>query len=191
MKCALAGLALTVAIYAAEEIEDLGVLTPNKAILLEKDTTRPDWHHFVAELVPALPPTNVVTLILTNEYLTLSNLVALPSGPTLLGLRSACLDDTQSATKLFKFEIRRDAPPKPKARMIHVLPTKPPEKDDVHKALQRQHSGQLRSPPPMPGQIAALRFPGPLPHATNQSYAQHLDAMADFYASHANRRRNE
>lgn len=171
--------------------EDLGVITAKLGLHLESQTSRPDIRHYELEFLPSTPPTNHIKLIFTNALITLKDLAALPSGRILLGLKSVCLDGTESAVKLYTLDIRRVAPPSPSARVVHIGGSEAvPEKDSLPKAVERLRSSSvLRSTlPPLPPQGDQLP-PPPLPGGTNSAYAEHLDRMADFYSK--TRRRNE
>lgn len=208
----LLALAIIAAVSAADEteVEDLGVITAKVGIVLEKDTERADWSHFVLEFLPQTPPTNLVTLTLTNDFLTLAELVRLPSGRVIMGVKSVCNDGTESTLKLYKFDIRRAGPPTPKARTIQILRgEESPEPNTLSNKLQRLRESRPIEPPPVPqtqpqrrgerGPIPpASEWPKPdvrparalpLPGGRNETYAQHLDRMAEFYAKPG--RRNE
>lgn len=184
---------LFILILVLADITDLGVMTPRRGFVLERNTKRKDWSHFRAEFT-SYPSSNKVTLILTNQLLTLDNLVALPSGRTVLGLVSVCQDGQESATNKLEFEIWRAEPPMPT-----ITPT----------FLGGEPIAEHRMPvkrivyPPLPftptNRQATLRDsepPPPLPNSKNETYAQHLDKIADdkmtdFYTRHRTRRRNE
>lgn len=168
----------------AAEIENLGTVTPRTGIVLESYTSRSDFMHFMAEFFPVTPPTNKVEMVITNGFLTLTNLAALPSGKTLLGLKSVCKDGTESAVKLYSFEIWRAAPPAPGAHIIQILTG--PEKDENTVAKELEEIGRKRRalpPPPIPGQKASTNAPEPLPMAKGETYEVGLDRMAEHYKS--------
>lgn len=187
------------------DFEDLGVITAKVGIVLEKETSRSDWSHFVIEFQPMTPPTNAVTLTLTNDFVTLSNLVKLPSGRTLMGLKSVFRDGTESKIILYKLDIRRADPPAPKARTIQILDGSAPEINSLSNTLRRLRESRPVIEPPAPprsqrGPIPpAEAWPAPavvparvlraLPGGTNRTYAQHLDSMAEYYSRPG--RRNE
>lgn len=173
-------------VSAADETDpdDLGVITATVGVGLEPCKTRKDFDHFLIEFLPQLWPTNKVTLIVTNKLLVLDDLVAVPHGPALMGVRSVCADGTESPIKIYKLDIRRDAPTAPKAHRvftatrIHASPTT----EQLLNERRHQHAltNQL---PPIPGtnKPAAL-FPGPLPNGKPMTYSQHMDEMREYYA---------
>lgn len=179
--------ALTVGSLADEtEPEDLGVITDRRAVILESPYEVSDFRHFTLDFMPMVPPTNKITLVLTNGILTLSNLAALPSGRMVLGLRSTCLDGSESAVKLYRLTIRRGDPPKPTAKVITLIRGSAEETNITERALIRvREMRPVVPPPPFPGeQPQAMKYPSPppLPRSTNETYAQSMDRMAAHYA---------
>lgn len=196
-------------LMADDEIEDLGVITSKIGIQFDKQTTRPGFSHFVLELMPLIPPTNIVMLKVTNDFITLQDLAALPSGRIVLGLATVFEDGSTSAAKLYRFDIRRGPPPAPRATVFQIL--RVPEVN-VATSLAEILAQRKPTPPvpplPAPFRVTGLpikrtippaedwpppamrgRIPPPLPQGTNETYGQHLDDMADYYSRPG--RRNE
>lgn len=105
-------LLLACAVMADEtEPEDLGVVSPRRAIQLDKGTAREDFLYFDIEFKPYTPPTNIVKFSTTNSLILLSNLVRLPSGKILMGVKSVFADGTTSPIELYTFRVWRGRPP--------------------------------------------------------------------------------
>ncbi len=170
---------LTLLSAQASELIDLGTITPRRAIVLERNTDRPDWSHFKAEFLSLAPSSNQVTLILTNDLLTLSNLVGLPSGPAVVGLRSVTSDGTESPTVLFKLDIRRAEPPAPGARAIK-LEGQTNASETLHRAMERHRKSREIAPPAVPGSTNKPEATFELPRSKSETYGQHLDQIADL-----------
>lgn len=212
---------------------DLGVISPRHGILLDTQTTRPDFQHFEVELKPA-DTTNVTTLTLTNVLLTVDDMVALPSGRTVMGLKSYFWDGSVSDLAIYTFDLRRADPPTPSAVRAALSAGSEPPKSLINEMARRQVEKSAERFPPMPhryfstniagqrstnladyasppvtwnpadytnqetyGRVSTdvtIRFPTnappelrPLPNATNQTYAEYLDWLAD----RKGKRRNE
>ncbi len=162
---------------SAGEIIDLGTITSRRAIVLMKNTDRPDWHHFKLELLSLSPTSNHVVLILTNNLLTLSNLVGLPSGSVVAGLESVTADGMVSpTTKLYKLDIRRAEPPEPGMEMIEF--NAETNTTTIHQAIEQHHKLRRISPPPVPGQTNKPEG-RELPGGKQKTYAQHQDELAE------------
>lgn len=160
---------------AAGELIDLGTITPNKAWVLERNTSRPDFSHFEADLLSLAPTSNRVTLVLTNDLLTITNLAALPSGPTIMSLTSICEDGSESEPVLFKLDIRRAEPPPPSIRVIELI-----DGSDVTNRLQHAmrnfRKRRLVNEPSVPG-ATNIQVGSPLPNARSRTYGQWQDAQ--------------
>jgi hypothetical protein len=120
---------------------DLGVVTPRHGIILNSETTRPDFKQFEADFKSS-GDTNIVTLTITNVLIMPSDLVRLPSGRTVMGLRSRFADGSVSDRALYTFDLRRADPPKPSAKLAVVTAGG----DDTNAPINE--SGV--PPPPMP-----------------------------------------
>lgn len=131
------------------------------------------------------PPTNLITLTMTNEYLTVTNLAQVPSGPGIMGVRSVFTDGEESEVALYRYDLRRGKPSAPSATPVHIGTTNEVE-NSLTNRLRRIREGRRTMPPPLPPGIvgeAQAKAPQPfvreLPNATNWSYSQHLDWLAD------------
>jgi hypothetical protein len=173
--------ALCAAVHG-QEIEDLGVLTPYKGIMLERNSTRKDFSHFIVDLV-SIAPSNHVALVLTNELLTITNLVQLPSGKITMGVIPVYTDGLKGEIALYVFDLRRGRPPRAKAHVVHLAGLELPGPTNVHQAMEsRRKARPVSAPPPLPmqaGSTNASSFPGPLPNGKSTTYADHLDAEAE------------
>lgn len=106
---------------------DLGVIDPSHGILLNSNTTRPDFQSFQVELKPS-DTTNTVTLTITNRLLTVEDMAALPSGRIVMGLRSRFPEGLLSGLALYTFDLRRADPPVPSAERVALSgPPEPPK----------------------------------------------------------------
>lgn len=170
------------------EIVDLGVLTPQRAFVLERNSNRPDFSHFEAEFI-SFPSSNRMTLRLTNDLLTISEVAALPSGRTVLGLISVW-SDGQSAASFYRFDIRREPPAPPIVRPTALSSTLS-EKQGILRAIRQP---KIDRTPPLPftptnrPQASVDQSPPPLPNGNSRTYGQHLDRMAEFYTPKGKRR---
>ena len=185
---------------ADTDIEDLGVITPKKEIVLEHTAERSDIRHFLLDFAPIAAPTNQIHFVSTNDTLRVDNLGALPSGPILMTVRTACKDGSVSAPRLYRFELWRAEPPAPRARVVEILGGEEERTNSIAQILETRRTierSKLPTPPlptdarrvtassPIP---PAVEPPRPLPSGTNKTYSEHLDSMARFYNK---RRRNE
>lgn len=192
---------------------DLGVISPRHGILLNTQTTRTDFHRFEVELKPS-GTTNVVTLTLTNNLITVDDMAALPSGRTTMGVKSCFLDGSVSDLAIYAFDLRRAAPPAPSARRATLRAGSEPPKSLINE-LERRYMEQAMPPPPspwiqdstngldmatgLPTTEVFIRFTNAatdliftnglraLTGATNRTYGEHLDWIEDRKA----KRRNE
>lgn len=193
MRRLLWALAFVVTI-SAQEVEDLGVLTPRNGIQLDKATTRGDVKTFIVEFLPQTPPTNAVSRVYTNEHslVKISDLPELPSGPVVMGVKTIGADGVESEIALYRFDLRRGNPPKPRAYATALLEAdaEPVSTNTTAGVVARRREKLAASPPPpIPGAISA---PTPVPElegASNKTYGDVLDAMAEHYAKRG--RRNE
>lgn len=166
-------LIITMALAALTAIgeEDLGVITGNMAISLEK-SNRPDFHSYIIELQQG---TNRVQFRTTNETLQLKHFTNLPSGLVVMAVKAFCVDGSESEPALYRFHLQREAPKPPGARAIHIL--KGDERTDgLEETLRkRARDKPVVHPPAPPG---ASLVPS-LPDGTNSSYSEHLRRMAE------------
>lgn len=145
------------------QVEDLGVITDRNAIILSRDPPRKDYAGYMIEFLPQFAPTNKVTLYITNEMILLENLVAVPHGPAIVGIRSVCKDGSESPVSLYTLDIRRDAPHPPNARMIgRITPQTHQTVEDVVENYRRRG---ILIPPAPPGAegMDTNRIPEPGP----------------------------
>lgn len=180
---------LTVAI-CAQEIVDLGVISSHKAIVLESCRQRSDFLEFRIDLIAQRWPSNSITIIQTNNMLTLEDLVALPPGPVIMGVKSVCRDGEQSPIRLFLLDIRRDPPAAPSARVVEILtPTTSQSTTNILQQIKETQTGADQAPP-IPGkpeasimtrQSLASSVPE-LPGASSETYSEHIVKMQKFYA---------
>jgi hypothetical protein len=180
-------LTITALSLGASDIPDLGIISPRRAVVLQQHSSRPDFVSFSVEFLPQAPPTNLVTLTLTNEFLSVSNLAAIPSGPGILGVQAIYADGSKSDLALYRYDLRRGKPAKPSARAVGVLMADEPEKS-LTGEITRVREARVILMPALPGQrdvrAASRMVPNrpPLPNGTNRTYAEHLDAIADWGA---------
>jgi hypothetical protein len=189
----------------AADLDDLGVITPKHALIIEKDTTRGDWDHFKVEVLPTVPPTNKVSFSVTNEIVTLSHFGAVSSGPSVLAVQSVTKDGTKSPIKLYRIEIRRAAPPAPSVRLIELL-TDGPVAVELETKVEQIKKAQRVPYPAIPTRIAGTNIElrhlpvgiinptitnSVIPQGTNRVYAEELDRMADFHEKAVKNRRNQ
>lgn len=194
--------ALAVAALADDtDVEDLGLFTPRRGITLDKIDAAA-FKEFRVEFIPQNPPTNVVAITTTNELLTVEDVPMLPSGPTIMGVRTIAIDGGESPVQLYRFNLRRAGPPAPRARTT-FLPSSEPERSTtnaVRRVIERRKA-EAPEPPMPPAMKAALpgpippadKWPKPMPGARNQTYAESQDAAAISMERHYAKpgRRNE
>lgn len=152
-------------------IIDLGVVSTRNAIVLEK---RPDFAFFILHLLPQNWPTNMVSIVKTNDVLTLKDLDRVPSGDVVMEVKQISKDGAESPTLSFKFDVRRYDP----EAVIYLTKD---QQWQVVRALQEAE----RNAPPIPGETRPQPPPPPqsaLPGGTNKSYAEHLHEMAEHFA---------
>lgn len=176
----------------SQEITDLGVITDRRGIILSACTNRTDFARFQVELQALRFPSNSVTFSTTNAMLTLDDLVAMPPGLALLGLRSICSDGDESPVSLFRLDVRRDPPKAPKAHVVSLLKQSPAESLSNAVRVIRQRKA-LTDPPPPPGQTnVPVRSASPLPNDQGStSYSEAMEEMHRFWVEHQRRRRNQ
>jgi hypothetical protein len=91
--------------------ENLGVLSPETIIPLERNTKRGDFSHFVVEAAPldsasSVDLVNPLRFSTTNNFLRASDFTGLPSGQTLLGLKGVLSSGTSSSVRLYRFDLQ-------------------------------------------------------------------------------------
>lgn len=184
-------------------IRDLGVLSPTTLIPLDRNTSRGDFAAFEVEAMNGKDTNAVTKFVTTNAFLSVTNFTALPSGRTLLGLRSIGTDGSGSAVILFSFDLRRgESFPAPSAGTVVRATTgtensrldgvsREGQEDNLRRALGRYRASSASPSPPLPPGMkkaeerVELKL-APLPRGRNETYAEGMDRIAD-----ATRRRNE
>lgn len=164
----------------ASEIQDLGVVSTETVLALEKCKRRQDFKMFKIEVLPQnlRGETNKVLILTTNSSLKLDDFAMVPQGPAIMGVRSICQDDTASPVSLFKIDIQREAPSPTRVRKLRrMLPLDHQKIEHVIEAITPKHD-ELPPMPPMPATEAAptnsvRQAFAPLPGGTNDSYAQY------------------
>lgn len=170
----------------SQGITDLGVITARNGIALESCTNRSDFLYFKVELQALRFPSNSVAFVNTNGLVTLEDLVAMPPGPVIMGVKSVCLDGAESRVALFRLDVRRDPPKPPTARVVGI-PNTPADRDSLTNAMRSVRAKPVESPsPPGIAQVQML----PMPNSTNKSYSDHMIEMHQFWLEHQ-RRRNQ
>lgn len=176
---------LLLCLILGADLPHLGTITPRRPVALSANSTRPDFHCFIVEARPQ-DSTNVFTITITNGVLSVSNMVQVPSGSGIIGVRSCFKDGEESEPALYRYDLRRAKPPKPSATPLHILGT-PEQPNSLTNELRKIRGSRQVPTPPMPqvGKSAAS-FPQdvaialrPLPDATNREYSQFLDWQAD------------
>lgn len=133
----------------AADIVDLGVITPDRYIQLEKCERRKDFGLFKVEIIPRNLRgwTNKVTFTTTNDVITMEDLAAVPDGLAVMGVRQICADSSVSPVAIFKIDVQRDPPDAPKATVVGILRNRGEQKiEHVLDAIQNRPSPE----PPMP-----------------------------------------
>lgn len=177
-------LLLTSVCLVAEEITELGTVSPRRGIILEKCQRRTDFLEWKLEFLPQTHPTNQVNMVTTNELLTLPLLAQLPSGPVIMGVRQVCTDGTESPISLFRFTIRRGDPSSPRAMGIGILTGVQGQSltNRLERIRQRRAAEALQNTPPIPGQtVTNAPTVQPMPESRNRTYGEYLDEMAQHY----------
>jgi hypothetical protein len=158
-------------------ITDLGVITPDSIINLEKCERRKDFFRFRVEILPrnARGWTNKVQFYTTNDFLKIDDLAAVPDGVAIMGVRSYCANGDASPVALFRIDVQRDPPDAPKATKAQIL--RMPSEQVIEHVIE-----SLEPPPgPLPPMPAGMTnksavplrsYVEPLPNGTNSSYAQ-------------------
>lgn len=167
----------------AQGVTDLGVITERKGIMLEACTNRTDFVRFEVELQALRFPSNAVMFVKTNALLTMEDLVAMPPGPVVMGVKSVCADGAESPMALFRLDVRRDPPKAPNARIVS-LPVAPSHVSTLRDAMRAVRSNPVD--PPAPNFEFFQRMEDS--RDTNQSYSDHMIQMHRFWIEHQGRR---
>lgn len=145
--CCLLALSLDFAVHS--EVPSLGVISPKRAVFLEHPE-RPDFVLFRVELKPEAPPTNVVTLTVTNNLLTITNLIGVPDGPGVLGAVAVFADGEESEMALYRYDLRRNRPAKPVLRSTTILTPPEPTNSLINEIRAIRAAAHSVMPPPLP-----------------------------------------
>lgn len=166
----------------AQEIEDLGIVSRRRSIILERCTNRTDFVKFVIEIQPA-GSSNTVTLIRTNDFLSLADFGAVPAGKLTMGVHSVCADGEESPVALYRLEVKRSAPTSPRARSITVAATNaPPTLINALEHHRRARTNHVEHPP-LPGGMAL-----PMMDGTNKTYNDHMREQQNAYFARGTRK---
>lgn len=183
----------------ANLITDLGVIGTHSIIILEKCQRRADFARFKVEILPrnARGWTNKVVINTTNEFLKIGDLMAVPEGVAIMGVRSYCANGDPSPVALFKIDVQRAPPDKPTARKAEILHM--PSEQMIEHVIEAVEAVPHIDPPMPPGMTNAAppvptrtttnattrtttrTFNQPLPGGVGDSYAQYqarLEAKA-------------
>jgi hypothetical protein len=148
----------------AQEITDLGVVSPHRAITLVKDTNQVDFLHFKIDLVALRWPSNSVTFTTTNDMLTLDQFMPMPPGPCIVGVRSVYSDGDESNISLYRVRVRRDPPKAPQAHGTGILHTNLINRQSttnlLHERFRSRTNQQSAALPPLPGGLVMLQTRG-------------------------------
>lgn len=167
----------------SQPVTDLGVMSPNRVMILEKCTNRSDFVNFTIELQAMRWPSNYFKFTTTNEVLKMDDFLSMPPGPCVMGVKSMCADGEESAISLFKLDIRRDGPVAPRARIISS--GHPPFRNSLSNAFRSRREGAIVYPA-LPGQTN-VPTATPLPNGKPETYSDGVLKMQQFYA-HEGRR---
>lgn len=192
--------ALFLILLLSQPITDLGVMTPNRVILLEPCTNRTDFQMFKIELQALRWPSNFFSFNASNNVLTIEDFNAMPPGPCVMGVRSVHKDSDESPIELFKLDIRRD-PPKPvRATVIQKIGGNSSPQSLSNAFHARRVSGPK---PPLPSGVTNivptnepiqfnLNHPiQPIPNGKPETYSDGVIKQQQFYAARQAQRRNQ
>lgn len=137
---------------SAQEIEDLGIVSRHRAIIL--DTNQTDRILYKIEMRSLMPSSNRFELTTTNDVLTVDSFAAMPPGPVLLGVRYYSPDGEESDLSVYRVTVRRGPGRRPNARGVgvHSTNTTPWRTRTLESALA---NSKLLAPPapPVPGGV--------------------------------------
>ena len=173
----------------AQPLTDLGVMSPNRAVILEKCTNRADFVHFTVELQAMRWPSNYFKFTTTNEVLKMDDFMPMPPGPCVMAVKSTCVDGEESPLSLFKLDIRRDGPKAPRARMIST--GAPPFRNSLTNAMRAQREQPVQLPASPFVEVGSGKtniIAKPLPDGKPETYSDGVLKMQRFYAEHQGRR---
>lgn len=176
----------TLAVHA-QEITNLGVVSPRRGLVLERDTNQVDFLHFKIDLVALRWPSNSVTFTTTNDILTLDQFMPMPPGPCIMGVRSVYSDGDESNVSLYRVRVRRDTPKAPKAHGTGISGPDAVHRQSttnlLHERFRSRTNQQSSVLPPLPGGLVMLQTRGsPLiarPSAASDLSRETVRAMAE------------
>src|SRR5688572_13346651 len=111
---------LVILTATAAEIIDLGVVSELSVIRLERPGRRADFVGFEVQ-ISRRGNTNKVNFTTTNYFLSITNLVTVPEGRSVLGVRSKFADGTVSAWKLSRIDVQRGPEEPPQISKATIL----------------------------------------------------------------------
>lgn len=140
-------IALSLEFGAGAALPYLGTISPKRAVSLSH--TMPDLSYYRVEVAPEAPPTNIVTLTITNAMIYATNMVGIPDGPGILGVTAVFTDSEESETVLYRYHLRRKRPARPVATPVAVL--SPPEASGgLTNEIQAVRGTNVVTMPPLP-----------------------------------------
>lgn len=169
----------------SQGVTDLGVITERKGIMLEACTNRTDFVRFEVELQALRFPSNTVTFVKTNALLTLEELVAMPPGPVVMGVKSVCADGAESPMALFRMDVRRDEPKAPRAKVV-ALPVAGQSGTTLRDAMRAVRDKPVE--PPAAPESGHVPIPREMPNSDRSSYSDWAIQMNRFWIEHQGRR---
>lgn len=189
--------ALLILVLNLSAADPLIVISPKRGAAIGLHSTRPQFVSFRVEFLPDGPPTNLITLAVTNDLLRVEDLPQVPSGQGLMGVRAVFADGEESEVALSWYYLHRNRPSAPSVTPVAIGTTNEVESslsDEIRKIQRRR---VIPAPPMPPGVVSDAElatvptehFIRPLPDATNRAYSQYLDSLADRSAKGL--RRNE
>ena len=170
----------------AAEIPNLGTITHRTGVAFDSDTTRNDQCSVVVEFLPVGAPTNLITITLTNGWLSFGDMAPVPSGPGILGVHFRYTNGDASEVAKYRYDLRRAAPPAPSARLVQVLGA-PEGETGLTNEIRKIRQRRVIPSPPAPEYTSGIDAPSkqivyspkPLPNGTNLSWGQFQDRLAD------------
>lgn len=179
----------------SHKITDLGVITATSLIELTPGERRKDFNRFKIEILPrnARGWTNKVQIVTTNKWLKLDDLIAVPEGVAIMGVRSICNNGDASAVALYRIDVQRDLPDAPTASVSHIL--RMPTEQKIEHVIDAIQTPADAPAPPMPAGMTnpavksavPTRSYQPLPSGSGTSYA-HYQWMLEQAATRGMRR---
>lgn len=169
-------MALAGIVKAESDITDLGVLSWKTSLRFPApEGFHPSHDWMELRIFPLANQTNITTVVLTNELLTLHHLPTVLHGPAVIEAKCMSRDGEVGRMRFYKALVRRRPLAGPEAVPV------PLHSDEESKATSlaelrfiRQRARDMASPVPAPAGalpiITVVPPPPPLPSATNLSY---------------------